>query len=69
MEVENLAMTTPKWLIDSIVQLTDFIYELGDILVHMVKNTKDEWTCDYNCTRMNEGMINAFGPLMCEKGC
>jgi len=33
----------------------------------MTENTRDEWTCGYNCTRINEGMINAFGPLMCEK--
>jgi hypothetical protein len=67
MEVDNLVVTTPKELIDSIAQLIVFIYESRHILVHMVDNTRDEWTSGYNCTRMNEGRINTFGPLMCEK--
>jgi hypothetical protein len=32
----------------------------------MVQNVRDEWTCGYNCTRMNEEGINTFGPLICE---
>jgi hypothetical protein len=32
----------------------------------MVKNMMDEWTCGYNCIRINEEGINTFGPLICE---
>lgn len=67
MEVDNLAIITPKELIDSIAQLINYIDELGHILVHMVENTRDEWIGGYNCTRMNERRISTFGPLMCEK--
>jgi hypothetical protein len=32
----------------------------------MVENVRDEWTCGYDCTRMNEERSNTFRPLICE---
>jgi hypothetical protein len=66
MEVDNLVVTTPKKLVHSTSHSTNYIDELGHILVHMVENTRDEWINGYNCTRMNEGRNSTFGPLMCE---
>jgi hypothetical protein len=66
MEVNNLVVTTLKKSVESTTQLTSYIDELGHILVHMVENIRDEWICGCNCTRMNEGKGNTFGPLMCE---
>ncbi len=43
-----------KESVDSIVQSDNYINELENISVHMAKNTRDEWTSGYNCTRMNE---------------
>jgi hypothetical protein len=66
MEVDNSAVTTPKKSVDSTTQLSNYIDELGHILVHMVENIRDEWTGGWNCTKMNEGRSSTFGPLMCE---
>jgi hypothetical protein len=49
-----MVVTITKKLVDSIPQSNDYINELGNISVHMAKNTRDEWTSSYNCTRMNE---------------
>jgi hypothetical protein len=53
MDVDNLAITIPRKSVDSTTQLTNYIDELGHILIHMVENTRDEWIGGYNCTRMN----------------
>jgi hypothetical protein len=67
MEIDSLAVTTIEESTNSIVQSTNYTNELGHILVHMVENVKDEWTCGYNYIRMNEEGSNTFGPLICEK--
>jgi hypothetical protein len=54
MKDDNMVVTSTKKSIDSIAQLDDCINELGNISVHMAKNTKDEWTSGCNCTKMNE---------------
>jgi hypothetical protein len=54
MKDDNMVVTTTKESIVSIAQLDDCINELGNILVHMVKNTRDEWTSGCSYTRVNE---------------
>jgi hypothetical protein len=66
MEIDSLVDTIIEESTNSIVQSTYYTNELGHILVHMVKNMMDEWTCGYNCIRINEEGINTFGPLICE---
>jgi hypothetical protein len=67
MEIDSLVVTTIEKSTNSIVQSTDYTNELGHIQVHMVENMRDEWTCGYNCIKMNEEGNNTFGPLICEK--
>jgi hypothetical protein len=50
----NLAATTIKKSIDSTTQSTNYIDELGHILMHMVEKTKDEWIGGYHDICMKE---------------
>jgi hypothetical protein len=59
----NLVATTIKKSIDSTTQSTNYIDELGHILIHMVEKTRDEWIGGYRDIWMNE-YNNTFEPLM-----
>ncbi len=67
MEINSMLITTMEESTNSILQSTNYTNELGHILVQMVENVRDDWTCGYNCIRMNEKGSNTFGPLICEK--
>ncbi len=54
MREDRLTITTIEKSIDSIIQLVDYIDELGHISIHMAKQTKDEWIGGYNGIWMNE---------------
>jgi len=55
--------TTIKKSVDSTTQSTNYIDELGHILIHVVEKTKDEWIGGYHDIWMNE-YNNTFEPLM-----
>jgi len=59
----NLVATTIKKSIDSTIQSTNYINELGHILIHMLKKMKDEWIGGYHDICMKE-YNNTFEPLM-----
>ncbi len=52
-----------KKSIDSTTQSTNYIDELGHILIHMVEKMRDEWISGYHDICMN-GYNNTFEPLM-----
>jgi hypothetical protein len=64
MRVDNMVVTTTKKIIDSIVQSTNCMEKLGHVVVHMVEEMKNGWTCGYDDIWMNEEDKNASKPLM-----
>jgi hypothetical protein len=54
MRVENMVVTTTKETTNSIVQSANCMEKLGHVLVHMVEQMKNGWTCGYDDIWMNE---------------
>jgi len=63
MTVDNLAVTTIEELADLITKSTNYIDELGHVLVHMVEQIKNGWTSGYDVIWMKEEDQIASGPL------
>jgi hypothetical protein len=63
MKDDNLAATTFTKLVDSTTQVTNYIDELGHILIHMARKMKYEWIGGTHDIWMNE-CNNTFEPLM-----